>query len=428
MTDKKASLTIDGKEAIDLPMQSGTIGPDVVDVSALVGQGLFTYDPGFVSTAACESKLTYIDGNQGILLHGGYPIDQLAENATFIGVCYLLLNGELPNAEQYADFEAAVKAEMTVDDIIGNIYQGFAKDAHPMAMLTSAFGALAGLYHESLDISDSEQRVQAAIRCIAKIPTLAAMGYKYSRGEEFVAPRSDLSFSENFLNMTFGNNEGTYEIDPVLAKAMDRIFILHADHEQNASTSTVRLSGSTNTNAYAAIAAGVTALWGPSHGGANEAVLTMLNEIGDYTRIDEFVSKAKDKDDPFRLMGFGHRVYKNFDPRAKVMKKSADEVLGLLNAEDNELLKIAKRLEQIALEDQYFIDRKLYPNVDFYSGIILQAMGIPTSMFTVIFALGRMPGWTAHWHEMLSASYKIGRPRQLYTGPAQRDFVPLDQR
>lgn len=428
MSDKNATLSLEGKDAIDLPIYSGTLGPDVVEVSGLVGKGLFTYDPGFVSTAACESKLTFIDGKKGVLLHGGYPIDQLAEQASFLEVCYLLLHGELPNAQQKTDFEQAVQAEMAVDPVIGNIYQGFKPDGHPMAMLTSAMGALSAYYHDGLDISNPEHRLQAAIRLIAKTPTLAAMGYKYSKGEDFVAPRDDLSYAENFLNMTFGDNDGNYKVNPVLAQAMDRVFILHADHEQNASTSTVRLSGSTNNNPYAAIAAGVTALWGPSHGGANEAVLKMLENIGDADKIDEFIARAKDKDDPFRLMGFGHRVYKNFDPRAKVMKQSADEVLSDLGLENDRLLKIAKRLEKIALEDNYFIEKKLYPNVDFYSGIILNAMGIPNSMFTVIFALGRMPGWVAHWHEMLSDSYRIGRPRQLYTGPTQRDYVPVDKR
>jgi citrate synthase len=428
MSDQKATLTLEGKDSIDLPVHSANLGQDVIEVSGLVAQGFFTYDPGFVSTAACESKLTFIDGDKGILLHGGYPIDQLAEHSDFLETCYLLLNGELPNQTQKTAFEAAIKAEMAVDPIIENIYKGFKQDAHPMAILTSVMGGLAGLYHDDLDITDENARMQAAIRAIAKIPTLAAMGYKHSIGEDFVAPRADLSYTENFLNMTFGNNDGSYKVNPILAKAMDRIFILHADHEQNASTSTVRLSGSTGTNPYAAIAAGVTALWGPSHGGANEAVLNMLENIGDASRIDEFVDRAKDKDDSFRLMGFGHRVYKNFDPRAKVMKIAVDEVLTDLGLEDDPLLKIAKRLEKIALEDEYFVEKKLYPNVDFYSGVLLKAIGIPTSMFTVIFALGRMPGWAAHWHEMLSDSYRIGRPRQLYTGPTQRDFVPVDKR
>lgn len=428
MSDKKATLTIEGIGDIELPIYSGTVGPDVVEVSALVGKGLFTYDSGFVSTAACESKITYIDGGKGVLLHGGYPIDQLAEHSDFLETCYLLLNGELPKQADKDAFEAQINAEMAVDPIIAGIYKGFDKNAHPMAMLTAATAALAAVHHDELDILSEEYRITAAKRLIAKCITLAGMGYKHSQGEEFVAPRSDLSYAENFLNMTFGNNEGTYEINPVLAEAMDKIFILHADHEQNASTSTVRLSGSTNNSPYAAVAAGITALWGPSHGGANEAVLTMLEEIGDVSRIDEFVARAKDKDDPFRLMGFGHRVYKNFDPRAKVMKQKADAVLTELGLENDPLLAIAKRLEQIALEDEYFIEKKLYPNVDFYSGIILKAMGIPTSMFTVIFALGRMPGWIAHWHEMLSNPYKIGRPRQLYTGPTQRNFIPADKR
>ena len=428
MSDKKANLSIEGVGDIELPIYSGSIGPDVVDVGGLVAKGLFTYDSGFVSTAACESQITYIDGGKGILLHGGYPIDQLAEHSDFLETCYLLLNGELPKADAKSEFEQQIAAEMAVDPVVGNTYKGFAKDAHPMAMLAAATSSLAAVHHGELDILSEEYRINSAKRLIAKSITLAGMGYKHSQGEEFVAPRSDLSYSENFLNMTFGNNDGSYEISPVLAKAMDKIFILHADHEQNASTSTVRLSGSTNNSPYAAVTAGITALWGPSHGGANEAVLTMLEEIGDVSKIDEFVDRAKDKDDPFRLMGFGHRVYKNFDPRAKVMKQTADEVLSELGLENDPLLAIAKRLEQIALEDEYFIEKKLYPNVDFYSGIILKAMGIPTSMFTVIFALGRMPGWIAHWHEMLSNPYKIGRPRQLYTGPTQRDFTPLEDR
>ncbi|MEX1670765.1 citrate synthase [Zhongshania guokunii] len=427
MSDKKASLSIDGK-TLDLKVHSGTIGPDVIEVSALTGNGYFTYDPGFVSTAACESKITYIDGDKGILLHGGYPIEQLAEQSDYLETCFLLLYGELPNADQKEAFFNKVRMHTMVNDQMSTFFKGFRRDAHPMAIMCGVVGALSAFYHDSLDITDEKHREISAIRLIAKMPTLAAMTYKYTIGQPFMYPQNHLSYSENFLHMMFGNPCEPSNVNPVLAKAMDKIFLLHADHEQNASTSTVRLAGSTGANPFACISAGIAALWGPSHGGANEAVLDMLNEIGDASRIDEFVARAKDKDDPFRLMGFGHRVYKNFDPRAKVMKLAADEVLAELGLENDPLLKIAKRLEQIALEDEYFIDRKLYPNVDFYSGIILKAIGIPTSMFTVIFALGRTPGWIAHWNEMISGSYRIGRPRQLYTGPVQRDFVSLDKR
>ncbi|WP_320837449.1 citrate synthase [Zhongshania sp.] len=427
MSDKKASLSIDGK-TLDLKVHSGTIGPDVIEVSALTGNGYFTYDPGFVSTAACESKITYIDGDKGILLHGGYPIEQLAEQSDYLETCFLLLYGELPNADQKEAFFNKVRMHTMVNDQMSTFFKGFRRDAHPMAIMCGVVGALSAFYHDSLDITDEKHREISAIRLIAKMPTLAAMTYKYTIGQPFMYPQNHLSYSENFLHMMFGNPCEPSNVNPVLAKAMDKIFLLHADHEQNASTSTVRLAGSTGANPFACISAGIAALWGPSHGGANEAVLDMLNEIGDASRIDEFVARAKDKDDPFRLMGFGHRVYKNFDPRAKVMKLAADEVLAELGLENDPLLKIAKRLEQIALEDEYFIERKLYPNVDFYSGIILKAIGIPTSMFTVIFALGRTPGWVAHWNEMISGSYRIGRPRQLYTGPAQRDFVSLEKR
>ena len=409
-------------------VHSGTIDPDVIEVSALTGNGYFTYDPGFVSTAACESKITYIDGDKGVLLHGGYPIEQLAEHSDYLETCYLLLYGALPNTTQKETFVNKVRMHTMVNDQMSTFFKGFRRDAHPMAIMCGVVGALSAFYHDSLDITDEKHREISAIRLIAKMPTLAAMTYKYTIGQPFMYPQNHLSYSENFLHMMFGNPCEQDKVNPVLAKAMDKIFLLHADHEQNASTSTVRLAGSTGANPFACISAGIAALWGSSHGGANEAVLDMLNEIGDASRIDEFVAKAKDKDDPFRLMGFGHRVYKNFDPRAKVMKQAADEVLAELGLENDPLLIIAKRLEQIALEDEYFIERKLYPNVDFYSGIILKAIGIPTSMFTVIFALGRTPGWIAHWNEMISGSYRIGRPRQLYTGPAQRDFVPLDKR
>ncbi|MBM7423748.1 MULTISPECIES: citrate synthase [Spongiibacter] len=427
MSDKKATLSIDGK-TLELNVHSGTIGPDVIEVSPLTGNGYFTYDPGFVSTAACESKITYIDGNAGVLLHGGYPIEQLAEQSDYLETCYLLLYGKLPNQTEKETFVNKVRMHTMVNDQMSTFFKGFRRDAHPMAIMCGVVGALSAFYHDSLDIADEHHREISAIRLIAKMPTLAAMTYKYTIGQPFMYPQNHLSYSENFLHMMFGNPCEPSNVNPVLAKAMDKIFLLHADHEQNASTSTVRLAGSTGANPFACISAGIAALWGPSHGGANEAVLDMLEEIGDASRIDEFVARAKDKNDPFRLMGFGHRVYKNFDPRAKVMKQAADEVLAELGLENDPLLKIAKRLEQIALEDEYFVEKKLYPNVDFYSGIILKAIGIPTSMFTVIFALGRTPGWIAHWNEMISGAYRIGRPRQLYTGPEKRDFVPLDKR
>ncbi len=429
MSEKKATLTIDGIEgAVELPVYSGSIGPDVVDVGGLTSKGLFTYDPGFVSTAACESEITYIDGGKGVLLHRGYPIDQLAAHSDYLETCYLLLYGELPDAEQKERFVSIVHNHTMVHEQIRTFFNGFRRDAHPMAIMCGVVGALSAFYHDSLDIADEHHRQVAAFRLIAKMPTLAAMSFKFSIGQPFMYPDNNLNYAENFLHMMFGTPCEASNVSPVLAKAMDRIFLLHADHEQNASTSTVRLAGSSGANPFACIAAGIAALWGPSHGGANEAVLNMLEEIGDVSRIDEYVARAKDKDDPFRLMGFGHRVYKNFDPRAKVMKESADEVLAELGLEDDPLLAIAKRLEEIALEDEYFIEKKLYPNVDFYSGIILKAIGIPTSMFTVIFAVGRTVGWIAHWNEMISGSYRIGRPRQLYTGHEQRDFVPLEQR
>ncbi len=428
MTDKKAKLIVDGKDAIELPIRAGTLGPDVIDVGALLANDYFTYDPGFMSTAACESKITFIDGDKGVLLHRGYPIDQLAEKSDYIETCYLLLFGELPNKAQKVEFEERVRKHTMVHDQITRFFQGFRRDAHPMAIMCGVVGALSAFYHDSLDINNPKHREVSAIRLIAKMPTLAAMAYKYSVGQPFMYPRNDLSYAENFLYMMFGNPCEEYKVNPVLAKAMDRIFLLHADHEQNASTSTVRLTGSTGANPFACVSAGIAALWGPSHGGANEAVLNMLAEIGDESRIPEFIERAKDKNSGFKLMGFGHRVYKNFDPRAKVMKQTADEVLKELGIDNDPLLKIAKKLEQIALEDPYFVSKKLYPNVDFYSGIILKAIGIPSSMFTVIFALGRTPGWIAHWHEMISNPYKIGRPRQLYTGPATRDYVGLDKR
>ena len=425
---KKALLSIDGQDPIELPILAGTEGPEVIDVSSLTGKGYFTFDPGFVSTASCESEITYIDGNAGILLHRGYPIDQLAEKASFLEVCYLLLHGELPNAAQKADFDRTITLHTMVHEQLRVFFNGFRRDAHPMAIMTGVVGALSAFYHDSLDINDARHREISAHRLIAKMPTLAAMSYKYSLGQPFMYPRNDLSYAENFLYMMFGNPAEDYVVNPVIARAMDRIFTLHADHEQNASTSTVRLAGSTGANPFACIASGIAALWGPSHGGANEAVLNMLDEIGDVSRVQEFVKKAKDKNDPFRLMGFGHRVYKNYDPRAKVMKETCDEVLAELGVGDDPQLKLAMELERIALEDDYFVEKKLYPNVDFYSGIILKAIGIPVNMFTVIFATGRTPGWIAHWNEMISGSYKIGRPRQLYLGKSARDIKPLAER
>ncbi|MBQ0757554.1 MAG: citrate (Si)-synthase, partial [Amphritea sp.] len=379
-------------------------------------------DPGFVSTAACDSSITYIDGGKGVLLHGGYPIEQLAENSDYLETCYLLLNGELPTAEQKQTFVDTVKKHTMVHEQMNHFFNGFRRDAHPMAIMVGVVGALSAFYHDSLDIDDAHHREVCAYRLIAKMPTIAAMCYKYSIGQPFTYPRNDLDYADNFLQMMYSNPCETYVTNPILAKAMDKIFLLHADHEQNASTSTVRLAGSSGANPFACIASGIAALWGPAHGGANEAVLTMLNEIGDEANIEEYIKRAKDPDDSFRLMGFGHRVYRNFDPRAKVMKQTCDEVLAELGIENDPLLRIAKRLEQIALEDDYFVDRKLYPNVDFYSGIILKAIGIPTNMFTVIFALSRTIGWISHWSEFHSSPNKIGRPRQLYTGPTQRDY------
>ncbi|PCJ11271.1 MAG: citrate (Si)-synthase [Gammaproteobacteria bacterium] len=429
MTEKKAQLTVESKGLdIELPIYSGTLGPDVVDVRALTANGIFTYDPGFVSTAACESKITYIDGEKGILLHRGYPIGELAENSDYLEVCYLLMYGELPSEEQKEDFVKTVTNHTMVNESISGFFKGFRPDAHPMAIMCGVVGALSSFYHDSLDINDEKHREVAAFRLIAKMPTLAAMCYKYTIGQPFMYPRNDLSYSENFLHMMFGVPCEETKVSPTIARAMDRIFILHADHEQNASTSTVRLAGSSGANPFACIAAGIAALWGPAHGGANEAVLDMLEEIGDVSNVGKFIEKAKDKNDPFRLMGFGHRVYKNFDPRATVMRESCHEVLAELGIENDPQFKLALKLEKIALEDEYFIQRKLFPNVDFYSGIILKAIGIPTSMFTVIFALSRTVGWISHWHEMISGPYRIGRPRQLYTGETERPFVPIDER
>ena len=426
MTEKKAQLSF-GDKQLELPIYSGTLGPDVIDVSQITGNGAFTFDPGFVSTASCESKITFIDGGKGILLHRGYPIDQLAEQSDYLEVCYLLLYGELPNSAEKEQFVNTIHNHTMVHEQLRNFYQGFRRDAHPMAIMCGVVGALSAFYHDSLEIADERHREIAAFRLIAKMPTLAAMCYKYSLGQPFMYPRNDLGYSENFLHMMFGVPCEDYDVNPVLAKAMDKIFILHADHEQNASTSTVRLAGSSGANPFACIAAGIAALWGPAHGGANEAVLNMLDEIGDVSNVDKYVAKAKDKDDPFRLMGFGHRVYKNYDPRATVMRETCHQVLNELGINDPQL-ELAMKLEEIARSDDYFVSKNLYPNVDFYSGIILKAIGIPTSMFTVIFALARTVGWVAHWHEMISGSYRIGRPRQLYTGATQRDWKPVEER
>ena len=424
---KTATLTV-GDKSVELPVLTGSIGPDVIDIRKLYGAtGDFTFDPGFTSTAACESAITYIDGDEGILLHRGYPIGQLASQSNFIEVCHLLLHGELPTAAQYEAFEQTVTRHTMLHSQFDRFFEGFRRDAHPMAIMVGTVGALSAFYHDSLDIHDPVQRNISAIRLIAKMPTLAARAYKYHIGQPFVSPRNDLSYAENFLRMCFAVPAEDYVVDPKMAKAMDRIFTLHADHEQNASTSTVRLAGSSGANPFACIAAGIACLWGPSHGGANEEALMMLKEIGTVDKIPEFIQGVKDK--RYKLMGFGHRVYKNYDPRATVMKESADEILELVGAENDPLFQVAKELERVALSDPYFIERKLFPNVDFYSGITLSAMGFPTSMFTVLFALARTVGWIAQWEEMLAdPAQKIGRPRQLYTGPTQRDYVPIAQR
>ncbi|KGD66351.1 type II citrate synthase [Alcanivorax nanhaiticus] len=426
MTEKKATLNVEGKD-LDLPIYTPTLGRDVIDVSKLVANGVFTFDPGFTSTASCESKITFIDGEVGKLLHRGYSIEELAGKSDYLEVCYTLLYGELPSAEQKEEFVNTVKNHTMVHEQIRNFFNGFRRDAHPMAIMCGVVGALSAFYHDSLDINNPQHREITAYRLIAKMPTIAAMCYKYALGQPFMYPRNDLGYAENFLHMMFGNPCEESKISPTLAKAMDRIFILHADHEQNASTSTVRLAGSSGANPFACIAAGISALWGPAHGGANEAVLNMLDEIGSLDNIDAYIAKAKDKSDPFKLMGFGHRVYKNYDPRATVMRESCHEVLAELGVNDPQL-ELAMKLEEIALSDPYFKEKKLFPNVDFYSGIILKAIGIPTSMFTVIFALSRTVGWIAHWNEMISNPYKIGRPRQLYTGEAERPFVPVNER
>ena len=424
----KVFLDINNKK-IDLPVLSGSTGPDVVDIRSFYKiSNLFTFDPGFTSTASCESSITFIDGDKGKLLYRGFDIGELAVKSTFLEVCFLLLYGKLPQKNQLDDFTQRVTRHTMLHEQMIYFFRGFRRDAHPMAIICGVQGAMSSFYHDSLDVNDPWQREVASIRMIAKLPTIVAYAYKYSMGQPFVYPNNSLDYAENFLYMCFSVPAEQYKSNPILNKAMDRIFILHADHEQNASTSTVRLAGSSGANPFACIAAGIACLWGPAHGGANEACLNMLKEIGSVDRIPDFIKRAKDKNDPFRLMGFGHRVYKNFDPRAKVMKETADEVLKELGLENDPLLKIAKRLEKIALEDPYFVEKKLYPNVDFYSGIILKAIGIPTSMFTVIFAVGRTVGWIAHWNEMHSAPYKIGRPRQLYTGEPPRDYVSLDKR
>lgn len=429
MTEKSAKLTL-GDESFELPILDGTVGPSVIDIRKLYAQtGMFTYDPGFTSTAACDSTITYIDGDIGQLLYRGYPIDQLAEHSHYLEVCFLLLYGELPSKSELSDFETRVTRHTMLHEQMQYFYRGFRRDAHPMAIVCGVVGAMAAFYHDSTDISDPNQREIASIRMIAKLPTIVAMAYKYSVGQPFVFPRNDLDYASNFLHMCFSVPAEDFEVNPVLAKAMDRIFSLHADHEQNASTSTVRLAGSSDANPFACIAAGVACLWGPAHGGANEAALNMLREIGSVDKIPEYVARAKDKNDPFRLMGFGHRVYKSYDPRATVMQESAREVLDLLGVENNPTLQVARELEKIALEDPYFVDRKLYPNVDFYSGIILDAMGFPTSMFTAIFAMSRTVGWIAQWKEMIGdPTKKIGRPRQLYQGSDVRDYADISKR
>ena len=428
MSDTTAKLNFGGADT-SYAVRSGSIGPDVIDIRKLYAStGAFTFDPGFMSTAACESGLTYIDGDEGVLLHRGYPIGQLSEQSSFMEVSYLLLNGELPSKDELATFSRTITRHTMLHEQLATFYRGFRRDAHPMAIMCGVVGALSAFYHDSTDIADPHQRMVASHRLIAKMPTIAAMAYKYSIGQPFLYPRNDLSYTANFLRMTFGVPAEEYYVDPAIERAMDRIFILHADHEQNASTSTVRLAGSSGANPFACIAAGIACLWGPAHGGANEAALNMLREIGRPERIPEFIARAKDKNDPFRLMGFGHRVYKNYDPRATVMQQTLREVFAALKINDP-VFDVAIQLEEMALSDPYFIEKKLFPNVDFYSGVILSAIGFPTEMFTVLFALARTVGWVAQWNEMISdPEQKIGRPRQLYTGPVQRDYVPVDKR
>ena len=428
-TERTATLTVDGK-TVEFPVMTGTHGQDVIDIRTLGGKtGLFTYDSGFLSTASCKSKITFIDGDKGELLYRGYPIEQLAEQCNFLEVAYLLKNGELPNQNQKTEFEGTIKNHTMVHDQMTKFYSGFRRDAHPMAVMVGVVGALSAFYHEAMDFSDAEHRNISINRLIAKLPTIVAMAYKYNSGQPFMYPRNDLDYTANFMHMMFGTPCERYEPNPVLVRALDVIFTLHADHEQNASTSTVRLAGSSGANPFACISAGIACLWGPAHGGANEACLNMLEEIGDVSRVGEYIKRAKDKNDSFKLMGFGHRVYKNFDPRAKLMGKVCSDVLGELGLENDRLFKLAKELEKIALEDPYFVEKKLYPNVDFYSGIVQKALGIPTSMFTCIFALARTVGWITQWEEMITdPEYKIGRPRQLYIGTARRDVPALGQR
>lgn len=425
---EKAKVHLPGAaEPLELDILKGTAGQDVINVQPLAANGIFTFDPGFVSTASCESKITYIDGAKGVLLHRGYPIDQLAKESSYLELCFLLMNGELPNPQQMKEFHFTINNHTMVHEQIRNFFNGFPRHAHPMAVMCGVVGALSAFYHDSLDVKNEEHRTIAAYRLIAKMPTLASMCYKYSIGQPFMYPQNHMGYAENFLHMMFGVPSESREVNPVLARAMDRIFVLHADHEQNASTSTVRLAGSSGANPFACIAAGIAALWGPAHGGANEAVLNMLNEMGSVANVDKFIDRAKDRDDKFRLMGFGHRVYKNFDPRANVMRETCHEVLKELGLND-ELFDLALRLEEIARSDPYFVEKKLYPNVDFYSGIILKAIGIPVSMFTVIFAVARTVGWISHWLEMMGGTYRIGRPRQLYTGHTPREYLPMNKR
>ena len=425
----EASTIIDGVRH-QFPVRKGSLGPDVIDITTLYAEtGRFTYDPSFTSTASCESKITFVDGGKGVLLYRGYPIDQLAEHSTFVETCYLLLYGELPTKEQYDKFRNLITHHTMVHEQMPRFYTGFRRDAHPMAVMVGVVGALSAFYHDSIDIKDPAQREMASIRMIAKMPTIAAMAYKYSIGQPFIYPRNDLDYSSNFLHMCFAVPCEEYKIDPVLVRAIRRIFILHADHEQNASTSTVRLAGSSGANPFACISAGIACLWGPAHGGANEAALMMLQEIGTVDRIPEYIKRAKDQNDPFRLMGFGHRVYKNYDPRARIMQKTCHEVLEAVGHKDDPTLQVALELERIALNDDYFIEKKLYPNIDFYSGITLKAMGFPTDMFTVLFAIARTVGWIAQWKEMIEdPSQRIGRPRQLYAGPTERTYVPIEAR
>ncbi len=429
MSATTGSFTI-GETTVEMPIKTGVVGPAVVDIGKLYAKtGMFTYDPGFTSTASCESEITYIDGDEGVLLYRGYPIAQIAEHGDYLETCYLLLYGELPTPTQKRDFDYRITRHTMIHEQMARFFQGFRRDAHPMAVMVASVGALSAFYHDSTDISDQRQRMVASMRLIAKMPTLAAMAYKYTIGQPFVYPKNELDYSSNFLRMCFAVPTEEYKIKPTLARALDRIFILHADHEQNASTSTVRLAGSSGANPFACIAAGVACLWGPAHGGANEAALKMLTEIGTVDNIPKFIARAKDKNDPFRLMGFGHRVYKNYDPRAKIMQQTCHDVLNELGVKDDPLLAVAMELERIALSDEYFIEKKLYPNIDFYSGITLKAMGFPVSMFTVLFAVARTSGWIAQWKEMIEdPGQKIGRPRQLYTGAPLRDYVTLDKR